>query len=454
MLLFLPATVGLYFLRPSVRWKNGVLLAASLFFYAWGEPVWVFALVALTLAVWLCSLGAARLPGRTARRLCALAGVALPLGTLLTVKYAGFLLSPLLAPLGLRVPEIRMPLGISFFTFQIITYVIDAWRNPALFQPSPLRLLLYVSCFPQLVAGPIVRYGDVAREIAGRRTDLADFACGMQRFSCGLGKKVLLANLAGRMVEDLAAAQASGMSVLGGWAMAVLYTLQVYFDFSGYSDMAIGMGRIFGFHYLENFRYPLASASVSEFWRRWHISLGSFFREYVYIPLGGNRCGLPRQAFNLLVVWSLTGLWHGASLNFVLWGLYFFLLLLIERLIGRQRLARVPVWLRIPVTCALVCAGFVIFYHTDIGALRAALRALAGLGDGARLPLATPELAAALRRWSCFPALALFAALPLWRRLAPRQPGLPSALWAALLFALSLLFIVGQSYNPFIYFRF
>ncbi len=454
LLLFLPVTVGLFFLRPSVIWRNGVLLLASLVFYAWGEPVWVFALIFETLLVWLFSHGSVHAGSPGLRKLFAFLGVALPLGVLLYVKYAGFLLVPLLSPLGIRLPETRMPLGVSFFTFQIITYAVDSARDPESFQPDPLRLLLYVACFPQLIAGPIVRYGDVREALSGRDILPEDFTCGMQRFACGLGKKVLLANVCGKIVEETITAGASGgRSVLGGWYFALLYALQIYFDFSGYSDMAIGLGRVFGFRYQENFNYPYLSGSISEFWRRWHISLGTFFREYVYIPLGGSRCSVPRQILNLFAVWALTGLWHGASWNFVLWGLYFFLLIVLERFVLRGLLPRIPAFFRIPVTFALVLTGWVIFYFTDFAEMMAAFSSLVGISSAGRLPIATPGLLAVVRKYSFFPAIAFFAAFPLWRKTALRlRPLAPVVLTAV--FVLSLLFIVGESYNPFIYFRF
>ena len=454
LLLFLPITAGLSFLRPGIRWRNGVLLAASLVFYAWGEPLWVFALVGETLLVWLCSLGTARSESCALRSLCAFLGVALPLAVLLYVKYAGFLLAPALSPFGIRLPETRMPLGVSFFTFQIITYAVDTVRDPDSFQPDPLRLLLYVACFPQLIAGPIVRYGEVREALDWRETLPEDFTAGMQRFACGLGKKVLLANVCGKIVDAVVRNQADyGASVLGGWYFALLYALQIYFDFSGYSDMAIGLGRVFGFRYSENFRYPYLSAGISEFWRRWHISLGSFFREYVYIPLGGSRCSVPRQLFNLLLVWALTGLWHGAAANFVLWGLYFFLLIVLERFVLRKLLPHIPAVIRILATFLLVLAGWVIFYFTDFTEMVAYLSSLVGVSASGRLPLATPELLWVIRRYSFFPAIALLAAFPFWRRLESRLRPL-APLWLTAVFVLSILFIVGESYNPFIYFRF
>ena len=454
LLLFLPISVGLSFLYPSVHWRNGILLIASLVFYAWGEPLWVFALVFEVLLVWLCSLGSAKAKSHGVRRLCTFLGVALPLCLLLYVKYAGFLLLPFIAPLGITLSEIRMPLGVSFFTFQIITYVVDTARDPDSFQPNPLRLLLYVACFPQLIAGPIVRYCDVCEALADRETLPEDFTVGIQRFACGLGKKVLLANICGKIVDAVVQNQAAyGRSLLGGWYFALLYALQIYFDFSGYSDMAIGLGRVFGFRYAENFRYPYLSKSISEFWRRWHISLGSFFREYVYIPMGGSRCSVPRQFFNLFLVWVLTGLWHGAALNFIFWGLYFFLLIVIERFVFQRLLPYIPTVIRIIVTFALVLAGWVIFYFTDFSEMTAYLCSLIGISISGKLPIFTPELLWVIRRYSFFPAIALFAAFPLWRKLASHLRPL-APLYLTIVFVLSLLFIVGESYNPFIYFRF
>ena len=456
--LFLPVTIGLYFLLPSIRWKNTVLLFASMVFYAWGEPLWIFALIALTLLVWLSSAGIVRSRRLWARRLWLTLGVIGPMAVLAYVKYAGFLFAPLFDLVGLSIPQVRMPLGISFFTFQIVTYAVDVYRDQSLYQKNPFDLLLYIGCFPQLVAGPIVRYQDVASQLTCRTTSMEGFTAGMKRFACGLGKKVLLANICGRIVEDVVANQSLyGMSVAGGWYMALLYSLQIYFDFSGYSDMAIGMGRIFGFTYAENFNYPYMSRSVSEFWRRWHISLGTFFREYVYIPLGGNRVGPLRLLFNLFVVWGLTGLWHGASANFVIWGLYYFVLIAMERFVLRRAAEQLPSLLRIIGTYALVLVGWIIFYFVDTTQMSAYLWSLIGVGGQGALPLITSELMIVVSQYSVFPLLALCAAFPLWQALRPevldRLSGL-FTLFLTLVFALSLLMIVGQSYNPFIYFRF
>ena len=453
--LFLPITIGLYFLMPGIRGKNTVLLLASVLFYAWGEPVFVFALLGLTALIWICSRFVAKSQSVLVRRLALTVAVLAPMAVLAYVKYAGFLFSPVLKVFGLSLPEVVMPLGISFFTFQIVTYAVDVYRDRSLYQKNPLDLLLYISCFPQLVAGPIVRYQDVAAQILERSTTMDGFTEGMKRFACGLGKKVILANICGKIVSEVIANQASyGMSVFGGWYMAFLYSLQIYFDFSGYSDMAIGMGRIFGFRYAENFNYPYMSQSISEFWRRWHISLGTFFREYLYIPLGGNRVSVPRHVFNLFVVWGLTGLWHGANINFVVWGLYYFVLIALERFVLKKALAKVPPFLRIVMTYVLVLVGWVIFYFTDTAELLHYLGSLIGLGG---VPLFTSELWMVVNQYSWFPLLAFAAAFPLKNAL--RQDVLDrlqpvGTVWLTLVFALSVLFIVGQSYNPFIYFRF
>ena len=456
--LFLPLTVGLYFLMPGLRAKNTVLLIASVLFYAWGEPIWVFVLVALTLLVWISSMGVARFENKWARRACLTLGVVGPMGVLAYVKYAGFLLSPVLSMLHVSIAEVRMPLGISFFTFQIVTYIVDVYRDRDLYQKNPLDLLLYISCFPQLVAGPIVRYQDVAQQMTCRETTMDDFTAGMKRFVCGLGKKVILANICGRIVEEVIANQALyGMSVLGGWYMTILYSLQIYFDFSGYSDMAIGMGRIFGFKYAENFNYPYMSKSISEFWRRWHISLGTFFREYVYIPMGGNRVSVPRQLFNLLVVWGLTGLWHGAEMNFVIWGLYYFVLIALERFVFRRAMDKLPPLVRGMGTYALVLVGWIIFYFVDMGQLSAYLLSLVGMGANGALPLYTSELWIVINQYSWFPVLAMAAAFPIRQlfknEVIERLDGL-GTLWLTAVLVLSVLMTVGQSYNPFIYFRF
>ena len=363
----------------------------------------------------------------------------------------------------------RLPIGISFYTFQILTYTVDVYRKKAPALENPLRLLLYISCFPQLIAGPIVQYADVADQLAERKILPDEFTAGLQRFIKGLAKKVLLANVCGAAMEELTlAGTGSALSLLGAWLAVFLYGMQIYFDFSAYSDMAIGLGQTLGFRYKENFRFPYASLSVSEFWRRWHISMGSFFRDYVYIPLGGNRRGAARTALNLLLVWALTGLWHGAAWNFVIWGLYFGVLLVLERFVLKRVIDKTPRAIRWALTFVIAVAGWAIFYETDLRTLADTLRALLGfsydpaLGRTA-LPLLDAAAGKVIRRYSVFPLIAFAFSLPvvpalkkalLARRNGEKLLSAARAVSTALLFTLSLVFLVGQSYNPFIYFRF
>ena len=374
--LFLPACMLVYYMAPTTAARNWVLVLFSLLFYAWGEPVYVLLLIFST----LCNYGFGRLLARSERKKQIMAAATVfNLGLLGFFKYSGFLMENLnLLGFGFPVPQIALPIGISFYTFQALSYVIDVYRGEVQIQRSYLRFLLYVSLFPQLIAGPIVRYAELEDHLAERHTSPRAAFTGTTRFFVGLGKKVLVANYAGEMASKLLDGDLASQTALGGWLGILFFTFQLYFDFSGYSDMAIGLGRIFGFRYAENFNLPYCSRSITEFWRRWHISLGSFFRDYVYIPLGGNR---KRQVLNLLIVWSLTGLWHGASWNFVLWGLYFFVLLFIEKKLG-DRVSRVPTGLRIGFTFLLVVLGWVLFYFTDLGRMGRFFQVLAGLGAG------------------------------------------------------------------------
>lgn len=361
--LFLPACVLLYFLMPNLRAKNAVLLVFSIVFYAWGEPVYVLLMVAMALINWAIGL----LMRQGSRRLLLSLTLIFDLGCLAVFKYAGFFVENLNALCGLSVPvpQIALPIGISFFTFQILSYVVDVYRGNVGVQRSFGLFLLYVSLFPQLIAGPIVRYSDVEKGMANRTTDMEDVFRGFTRFCIGLAKKVLLADYAGKAASQLLDGNLAAQTTAGMWLGVLLYMFQIYFDFSGYSDMAIGMGNIFGFHYPENFNLPYMAKSISHFWRRWHISLSSFFRDYVYIPLGGNR----RHVYlNLAIVWTLTGLWHGANWNFVLWGVYFFVLLALERIFKKQ-LRHVPSLLRHIVTLILILIGWDIFYFTDTARL-------------------------------------------------------------------------------------
>ena len=458
LLVFLPLLYILYFALSSPRWRNGVLLAMSLLFYGWGEPLWILAMLISTFANFFCARALTRTDSEPRRRAILAVGVLFSLSFLFYFKYSSFFANSLakLFGLGWRAADKRLPIGISFYTFQILTYTVDVYRRKAPALESPLRLLLYISCFPQLIAGPIVQYADVADQLAERRILPDEFTAGLQRFIKGLAKKVLLANVCGAAMEELTlAGTGSALSLLGAWLAAFLYTLQIYFDFSAYSDMAIGLGRTLGFRYKENFRFPYASLSVSEFWRRWHISLGSFFRDYVYIPLGGNRRGAPRTVLNLLIVWALTGLWHGASWNFVLWGLYFGVLLILERFVFASLIEKTPRAIRWALSFVIAVVGWVIFYYTDLSALSQALGALFGVGisgwsDAASL--------AVLRSYGVWALVAFVLSLPVVPLVSERLPeklrGVLGLVLTLLLFAASLLFLIGQSYNPFIYFRF
>ena len=464
LFLFLPALLVAYFCRKGIRWRNGVLLVFSLIFYSFGEPVWVLGMIGVTLINYFVALKIHRTKRKRTRKLLLAAGVVTSLVLLVYFKYSSFLLNTVYGLFGSAkvAPERHLPIGISFYTFQVLTYTVDVYRKKAKPQTSPFRTLLYIACFPQLIAGPIVQYADVAEALTDRRTTPTDFYRGLQRFVLGLGKKVLLANLCGEMLEATAlGGTGAQLSLLGGWLSAILYTMQLYFDFSAYSDMAIGLGRIFGFTYKENFDHPYLSASVTEFWRRWHMSLSSFFRDYVYIPLGGNRRGTARTILNLAIVWSLTGLWHGASWNFVLWGVYYFALLVLERFVLEGVLNRIPVAVRHMLTLLFVIVGWVIFYYTDFGAMTEHLRALVGLGGGG---WADPKLLAVLKKYTVLPLVMAACCLPLqaWlKKLFSRGDRGVSTMGEVLgavaltaIFLLSLLFLMGQTYNPFIYFRF
>jgi len=457
--LFLPIVLLLYFIRGSIRWKNGVLLGASLLFYSWGEPVWVLAMVASTTVNYFCAFLLEKLTGKAARRAVLTLGVVASLAALFYFKYAAFLFNSLagVAGMQLKLPVLELPVGISFYTFQVLTYTVDVYRGKSPVQRSLPKLLLYISCFPQLIAGPIVQYSDVAAMLDSRSCTADDFTAGMKRFCTGLSKKVLMANVCGAMMEQLPAVTAGAApSVLAAWYGAALYALQLYFDFSGYSDMAIGLGRVLGFSYKANFNYPYISQSATEFWRRWHISLGSFFRDYVYIPLGGNRRGAVRTVVNLLAVWMLTGLWHGASWNFVLWGLYYGVILIAERFLLKKWLDKLPGLVKIPGTLVVILVGWMLFYYTDLTLGIKHIGAMFGIGAQG---LTDPVTMAVIRKYTALPLLYALAATPILPWLRKKLPGscqldAVSTAVQTVLLVLCGLFIVGQSYNPFIYFRF
>ena len=461
--LFFPAVLILYFICTDLRWRNGVLLVASLIFYSWGEPIWVLAMIGSTAINYVAAMLIDRASSPGLRKTALVVGAAASLAVLFYFKYAAFLVNSVTSLFGVSfsIPVLELPIGISFYTFQVLTYTVDVYRGKSPVQRDPFKLMLYVSCFPQLIAGPIVQYSDVAVMLDERESTPEGFTEGMKRFAVGLSKKVLLANVCGLIIEELpSAAGASGMSVLGAWYISVLYSLQLYFDFSGYSDMAIGMGRIFGFTYKENFNYPYISKSASEFWHRWHISLGSFFRDYVYIPLGGNRRGRARTALNLAIVWALTGLWHGASWNFVIWGLYYGVLIILEKLVLADFREKLPGAAQHIAALLLIVVGWTVFYYTDMGCLGKHLGAMFGIGAAG---LSDPVTMAVIRKYTVLPLIAAIASLPILPRLKAwlgkhekleGAADIVSLVCLTALMLLSMIFIVGQSYNPFIYFRF
>ena len=462
-MLFFPAVLILYFICADLRWRNGVLLVASLIFYSWGEPIWVLAMIGSTAINYVAAMLIDRASYPRLRKTALIVGAASSLAVLFYFKYAAFLVNSVTSLFGVSfsIPVLELPIGISFYTFQVLTYTVDVYRDKSPVQRDPFKLMLYVSCFPQLIAGPIVQYSDVAVMLDERESTLEGFTEGMKRFAVGLSKKVLLANVCGLIIEELpSAAGASGMSVLGAWYISVLYSLQLYFDFSGYSDMAIGMGRIFGFTYKENFNYPYISKSASEFWRRWHISLGSFFRDYMYIPLGGNRRGRARTALNLAIVWALTGLWHGASWNFVIWGLYYGVLIILEKLVLADFREKLPGAAQHIAALLLIVVGWTVFYYMDMGCLGKHLGAMFGIGAAG---LSDPVTMAVIRKYTVLPLIAAIASLPILPRLKAwlgkhekleGAADIVSLVCLTALMLLSMIFIVGQSYNPFIYFRF
>lgn len=462
---YLPLTLAVYYLMP-LRWRNLALFLLSLVFYGWDKPIYIPVMLFSVTVSYLCGfpIGKYRDRDRHRARVWLVVSLVLNLSVLVFFKYTNFIIENLrlIPPLvGILHPLewLELPIGISFYTFQIMSYSIDLYRGENETQRSYIAFGTYVALFPQLIAGPIVRYRDVDRQLLSRTHTVDRFASGVRRFAVGFGKKILLGDALAAVYAYLSTAADFEFTVLSGWLMVATYTLHIYFDFSGYSDMAIGLGRMFGFEFPENFRYPYMASSITDFWRRWHITLSTWFREYVYIPLGGNRRGRARQYFNLAVVWLLTGLWHGASWNFVLWGLFYLILLVAEkafllRLLERNRLTRVLGHIG---ALLLVGIGWMIFDHTDLGEAFRIIGGLFGIG--------TAGFAAATVSWQALRLLPLLAvsvaaATPyparLWNRLTGRRPALtvlePVLLVAVL--ALSVACAVRSDYSPFLYFNF
>ena len=488
---FLPAVLIVYFLVPRAA-KNAVLLVSSLLFYAWGEPKYVFLMIATIGLFYGCGLAIGKAKSQGWKKCWLIVSVVISLGLLAVFKYADFFVDSFNKVTGLSVPllKLALPIGISFYTFQCLSYTIDVYRGDADVQKNPISFGAYVVLFPQLIAGPIVRYVDVARELNSRTHSWDKIAEGLRRFLIGLAKKILIANTLGELTNIFR--MSNEKSVLFYWIYAIAFALHIYFDFSGYSDMAIGLGKIFGFHFIENFNYPYMSKSIAEFWRRWHMSLGTWFRDYVYIPLGGNRVGKFRWVFNVLVVWMLTGMWHGAAWNFILWGLLYAAFLLLEKWI--PWLTKMPSVLRRIYTLLIVMVGFVLFNAANLREALTDIGGLVGIGkfdpitwdafknvftnaDGLReigsglaelihmdkIPLVSAETLYYLRSYAVVLVLGIVGATPLVKNVVVKlsEGKVTGRIMAILepivliaLLALCTAYLVDGSFNPFLYFRF
>lgn len=455
---YLPLVLLGYYICPK-KGRNLFLLIVSLVFYAWGEPKYVFLMIFSILVNYIFGRLMDKNRGRQKRmKLLLVLSVVIDLGLLSVFKYTDFIITNVNAIFGssFDLLNIALPIGISFYTFQAMSYTIDVYRNDVRVQKNLIDFGMYITMFPQLIAGPIVRYADVQDQLAERSVTMADFSEGVMRFVVGLGKKVLLANQMGAVWSEIYAL-GGDVSALMAWTGAIAYTFQIYFDFSGYSDMAIGLGRMFGFKFPENFRYPYQSVSITDFWRRWHITLSTWFKEYLYIPLGGNRCGLARQALNLLIVWSLTGFWHGAGWNFVMWGLYYFVILFIEKLFLLKALDKLPKLFRHVYALLLIVIGWVIFASDDVSVLLPYLGSMFGAnGAVGGMDVYTLFTKAVLLIICCVASTELPKRLFLSATGAMNEKAaftIKSVMTIALL-ALSMILLIGDSYNPFLYFRF
>ncbi len=457
---FLPVTVMLYY-SLGKQLRNIVLLTVSLFFYAWGEPVYVLLMCGSIMINYCIGILLSREDAsRRKRQLFLIISLLFNIGCLAYFKYFGMIISTI-APIGgwnwnTGIPA--LPIGISFYTFQILSYVIDVYKGNIKPQKNLILFALYITMFPQLVAGPIIKYADIESQLADRSITFKKFYSGMRRFLYGLAKKLLLANNMALLWSEVKVMPGTEISVLMAWAGILAFTLQIYFDFSGYSDMAIGLGRMFGFRFKENFRYPYIAQSISEFWRRWHISLGSWFKEYVYIPLGGSRVAKWKMIRNLFTIWLLTGLWHGASWNFALWGLYFGTLIVIEKLFLQKSMTRWPRAVRHIYLLLFVAIGWVFFEFTNLTDVLRFLRIMFGLGSNA---LIDSQAIVALKAYAVLYMVCIIAASPWSKKLALVFKSIHHNIYklavnvydCALVFFLTA-YMVGSTYNPFIYFRF
>ena len=462
---FLPLSLLLYWMSPS-KIKNFTLLAVSLFFYAWGEPVYVLLMIASILTNFVFGIfieSELIKEKRAVRRALFISAVVFNILILGFFKYYGFLAENINALFNADIAysELPLPIGISFYTFQVLSYVIDVYLGKVRLQRNPVSFALYVTMFPQLIAGPIVRYSDIESQLEQRNVSASKFGEGAQRFIQGLGKKVLIANSMGALWDITQAMDMTGISVFSAWLGIIAYTFQIYFDFSGYSDMAIGLGKMFGFEFMENFDHPYISRSVTEFWRRWHISLGTWFREYVYIPLGGNRCSRIRQIRNIMAVWMLTGLWHGASWNFVVWGIYYGCLLLIEKFFLKKLIDNDPAIISHVYCMLAVIIGWVLFASRDIESAAAYLGVMSGASGNV---LVDNAFIYYLKSNAVMLVISLLFSTGIFReifepeeisdKIRTRVSHSAAVILHAFILFMSTAYLVTETYNPFLYFRF
>lgn len=455
---FLPIMLLVYYIAPK-KIKNFVLLIGSLIFYAWGEPVYIFLMILTTISNYILARIIALMRKENKRKMYLIITIVLDLAILGFFKYWGLLIDTIngIFSTSISYTQLALPIGISFYTFQALSYVIDVYLKKVEVQKNIIDFGAYITMFPQLVAGPIVRYSDIATQLKSREHTINGFGIGVEKFIIGLGKKVLLANNIGMLWNTIQAQSLSELSVLTAWLGAIAYTLQIYFDFSGYSDMAVGLGRMFGFKFIKNFDYPYISKSVTEFWRRWHISLSSWFKEYVYIPLGGNRKGTGKQIRNLLIVWGLTGLWHGASYNFIIWGLYYGVLLIIEKFILGKYIEKLPNIIKNIYTMLIVIIGWVFFASPDLGWAVDYIKVLFGIGKHAFID---GNFIYYIKNYLILLIILIIASRPfVYSRFSKLKKkdnswAIIAAIIEFAMFAIVIAYLLNASYNPFLYFRF
>ncbi len=458
--IFFPIMLLIYFAVPK-KFKNAVMILASLVFFAWGEIRYIFIMLILAVMDFICGKGIDKNEGnKSKQRLYLFIDVGVNLLILFFFKYADFIISNINAVLHIEIPlwNIPLPIGVSFNTFQSLSYIIDVYRGTVKCEKSFYNYLTYTTLFPQIIAGPIVRYETVDEELETKKISMDNFSKGMRRFIIGLGKKVLIANNVGALWNMIETSGYSEMSMLLSWVGIIAFALQIYFDFSGYSDMAIGLANIFGMDFDENFNYPYISKSITEFWRRWHMTLGSWFRDYIYIPLGGNRKGFPKQIRNILIVWFLTGAWHGASWNFMLWGLFFGIILIIEKVVLLKILEKLPKWTNHIYSMLLILVSWVIFAFEDLTKVKDYILTMFHLNDTS---IVNAEGLYYLKNYFIIIIIGIILATPivskLFKKLEEKQTNIRSILITGVYIGILLLStasLVSDSYNPFLYFRF